>query len=333
MVWRSVVINQPAKLRREHFALVVEQESSARVPFEDIAVIVLHHREITITHPVLVACAEYGISLFSTGDNHQPNGVFLPYLSHSRATRMMRLQLAIDRPLAKRTWANIVRSKIENQARCLKLAKRERADELESFARRIRSGDPDNLEAQASAIYFRALFGASFDRSQSSLCNAGLDYGYAILRGAIARTLVAHGFMPSIGLFHRSEQNAFNLADDIIEPYRPVVDLHVVKHLNDLHEMELQPKHKAELVSLLNVDMGVASGKTSVLAAIEAITESLVRLHERAQSRVPVDAHALARSHMRVRARKRVDEDDAAPNDPVLDLPVLIGLSPHQREM
>ena len=98
MVWRSVVISQPAKLKREHFSLVVEQDDSARVPFEDIAVIVLNHREITLTHPVLSACGEYGIGLFATGDNHQPSGVFLPFLAHSRSTRMLRLQLDIDRP-------------------------------------------------------------------------------------------------------------------------------------------------------------------------------------------------------------------------------------------
>ena len=116
MVWRSVVISRPARLKREHFALVVEQEQSARVPFEDIAVIVLNHREITLTHPVLSACADYGIGLYSTGDNHQPNGVFLPFLAHSRTTRLMRKQMDIPRPLAKQAWASIVRCKIENQA-------------------------------------------------------------------------------------------------------------------------------------------------------------------------------------------------------------------------
>ena len=121
MVWRSVIVSKPAKLKREHFALVVEQEQSARVPFEDIAVIVLNHREITLTHPVLSACAEYGIGMYSTGDNHQPNGVFLPFLQHSRATRMQRLQLSIDKPTAKRAWATIVQSKIDNQARCMQL--------------------------------------------------------------------------------------------------------------------------------------------------------------------------------------------------------------------
>ena len=110
------MISRPAKLRREHFSLAIEQEQTAFVPFEDIAVIVLNHREINLSHPVLSACAEYGISLFSTGDNHQPSGVFLPFLSHSRTNRLLRLQLDIARPLAKQAWANIVRRKIEKTA-------------------------------------------------------------------------------------------------------------------------------------------------------------------------------------------------------------------------
>ena len=212
MAWRSVVISQPAKLKCEHFSLVIEQAQSARVPFEDIAVIVLNHREITLTHPVLSACGEYGIALYATGDNHQPNGVFLPFLSHSRATRMMRLQLDIDKPKTKRAWAEIVKVKIANQAQCLQLTKRGDAERLQSYASRVRSGDAENMEAQASSYYFPQLFGKGFHRAKDCWVNAALDYGYAVIRGAITRALVAHGFQPNIGLFHRSEQNAFNLA-------------------------------------------------------------------------------------------------------------------------
>ncbi len=143
---------------------------------------------------------------------------------------MMRLQLDIARPLAKQVWAGIVRRKIENQAVCLRLAGKDGVDRLESYARRVRSGDADNLEGQAAAFYFVQLFGQGFNRAQDRWANAALDYGYAVLRGAIARGLVAHGLHPTIGLFHDSEQNAFNLADDLIEPFRPLVDLHVVKH-------------------------------------------------------------------------------------------------------
>lgn len=300
MVWRSVVISKPAKLKREHFSLAVEQEQTAFVPFEDIAVIVLNHREITLTHPVLSACGEYGIGLFSTGDNHQPNGVFTPFLSHSRATRMLRLQLSLPKPVAKQTWATIVRRKISNQAACLSLTNTNGTDRLESYARRVRSGDSANLEGQAAAFYFPALYGFGFHRSQEKWINAALDYGYSVLRGTIARGLVAHGLMPSIGLFHASEQNAFNLADDLIEPFRPVVDLFVAKNISAEND-ELQPADKVALISLLNVDIGMPRGVMSALSAIEQAVESLARVYD-------------------------------GGSESVLELPVLIGLEPHRAE-
>lgn len=299
MGWRSVMISRPAKLRREHFSLAIEQEQTAFVPFEDIAIIVLNHREINLSHPVLSACAEYGIGLYSTGDNHQPSGVFLPFLAHSRTTRLMRRQLDVARPLAKQAWANIVRRKIENQAACLRLGGRKGVDRLESYARRVRSGDPENLEGQAAAFYFVQLFGQGFHRAEERWANAALDYGYAVLRGAIARGLVAHGLHPTIGLFHASEQNAFNLADDLIEPFRPLVDLHVFKH-PPMVEGDLSPTDKAELVALLNVDVGMPQGQMSALSAIEYAVESLARLFEEGES--------------------------------TLDLPVLTGLQPHRLE-
>lgn len=280
MVWRSVVISKPAKLKREHFALVVEQKESARVPFEDIAVIVLNHREITLTHPVLSACAEYGISLFSTGSNHQPNGVFLPFLQHSRATRMQRLQLDLDKPTAKRAWTIIVQSKIRNQAQCMRLRNINDPERLDSYARRVRSGDTGNMEAQASAYYFPQVFGRSFHRSQACWVNAALDYGYAVMRGAFARALVAHGMLPSLGLFHSSEQNAFNLADDLIEPYRPIVDLYVAEQIPPIDSSDLRPSDKLGLISLLNVDVVMPRGTMTVLASVEQAAESIARLFD-----------------------------------------------------
>ncbi len=280
MTWRSVMISRPATLRREKFTLLIEQEQDARVPFEDIAVIVLNHREITLTHPVLSACGEYGIGLFSTGPTHHPNGVFLPFLPHSRATRMLRLQLALGKPAAKRAWQTIIQTKIQNQADCLKLADAPGMEWLESLARRVRSGDPDNLESQASAVYFRSLFGNDFHRGQPRWINAALNYGYAVFRAAIARGLVAHGFLPALGLFHASEQNAFNLADDLIEPYRPLVDLHVIKHSLGHGVDDLLPMDKVPLVSLLNVDMAMPRGTMSALTSIEQAVESLARVYE-----------------------------------------------------
>ena len=283
MGWRSVMISRPAKLRREHFSLAIEQEQTAFVPFEDIAIIVLNHREIQLTHPVLSACADYGIGLYATGDNHQPNGVFLPFLAHSRTTRLMRKQMDIPRPLAKQAWANIIRRKIENQTAVLRFCAKNGVDRMDSYARRVRSGDTENIEGQAAAFYFTQLFGQGFYRAEERWANAALDYGYAVLRGAIARGLVAHGMHPPIGLFHASEQNAFNLADDLIEPFRPLVDLHVAQN-PAFTEGDLAPQDKAALVALLNVDVGMPQGKMSVLSAIEYAVESLVRLFEQGDS-------------------------------------------------
>jgi len=165
----------------------------------------------------------------------------------------------------------------------------------------VRSGDPDNLESQASALYFRALFGNDFHRGQPRWINAALDYGYAVIRAAIARGLVAHGFLPALGLFHSSEQNAFNLADDLIEPYRPLVDLHVIQHRLGHVVDDLLPADKVPLVSLLNVDMAMPRGTMSVLSSIEQAVESLARLHE-------------------------------GGSETLLELPRLIGLALHQHE-
>ena len=149
VTWRSVVISRPAKLKRDHYSLAIEQDQTAFVPFEDIAVIVLNHREITLTHPVLSACGEYGISLFATGDTHHPSGVFIPFLPHSRATRWLRLQLDLPRPIVKQTWAAIVRKKITNQAACLRLAGRDGTDRLGA---RCLPAVQDRLEGRASGV-------------------------------------------------------------------------------------------------------------------------------------------------------------------------------------
>jgi CRISP-associated protein Cas1 len=302
MVWRSVIISQPAKLKRENFALLVEQKQSARVPFEDIAVIVLNNREITLTHPVLSACAEYGIGLFATGDNHQPSGVFLPFQSHSRATRMLRLQLDLDKPTRKRAWTAIVQAKINNQALCMKILNAGDHERLESMSRRVKSGDTGNMEAQAAAYYFPQVMGRSFHRSQEVWANAALDYGYAVMRGACARALVAHGMLPTLGLFHSSEQNAFNLADDLIEPYRAVVDLHVATNRKTDESVDLSPADKVALVALLNIDVAMPRGVMSVLSSIEQAAESLARLYD-------------------------------GGSELILEMPKLIGLNAHRYEM
>ncbi len=172
---------------------------------------------------------------------------------------------------------------------------------MESYARRVRSGDSERMEGQAAAFYFSKLFGKDFQRGQEQWTNAALNYGYSILRGTIARGLVAHGLMPSIGLFHASEQNAFNLADDLIEPFRQVVDLYVAKHPSP-NDTELRPEDKISLIGLLDVDVGMPRGAMSVLAAIEQSIESLARIYENNSEKA-------------------------------IELPTLIELRQHQREL
>ncbi|MCY4148143.1 MAG: type II CRISPR-associated endonuclease Cas1 [Gammaproteobacteria bacterium] len=303
MSWRSLLITKPARLRIDRASLAISQELEVRVPLEDIAVIVLDHVEITLTHPVLSACAEYGIVLYSLGPNHHPNGLHLPFLQHSRTTRRLRQQQSLSRPALKRLWARIIRRKIENQAACLRLSECESSEYLESLSRRIRSGDPQNLESYAALTYFNSLFGRKFSRKMTDWNNGALNYGYAILRGAIARYLVAYGFHPSIGIFHDSERNAFNLADDVIEPFRPLVDLHVFLNSPSGPVQGLLTDDKAKLVSLLNVDMQMPQGRMSALSSIEWTIQSLTRVYE-----------------------KSVD-----PNS--LELPALIGLDAHETEI
>ncbi len=146
------------------------------------------------------------------------------------------------------------------------------------MAKKVRSGDTNNIEAQAAQRYFSVLFNLGFQRKQTNVINSALNYGFAIFRGAIARGLVAHGLFPPFGIFHNSELNAFNLADDLIEPFRPVIDLWVVNHT--IEQQQLTTLDKAALVRLLYTDIEMPTGTMSVLSAIEQCVESLVRYLE-----------------------------------------------------
>ncbi len=297
MSWRSILISRPARLHREHFSLAVEQEDTVFVPFEDIAVIVLDNPQITITHPVLSACAEYGIGLFSTDTTHTPNGIFLPFNTHTRATRVLRLQLNASLPLKKRIWAQIIRAKIHNQSLSLKYSNQSGVERLEKLVKSVRSGDAGNLEARAARWYFADLFGDAFSRIDETPINGCLNYGYAILRGAIARQLVLHGLHPPMGIFHDNEQNAFNLADDLIEPFRPVVDLFVASHLNAILRSTGIPK--ASLVRLLNTDIAMPEGVMAVSTAVEYAVESLVRMLDGRSPEISLPELIPLRQHFR----------------------------------
>lgn len=280
MGWRSVVVSKGATLRFARHRLVIEQEETASVPLEDIAVLVLDSAEILLTSRLLLECMEAGIVVLTVGLNHLPNGALLPFLPHSRPLKMLGRQLAASLPAKKRAWQRIVRQKLFNQAACLDLCGRPDGPLLAKMAATVKSGDTGNREAAAAQHYFSALFGPGFHRSQSCLRNAALNYGYAVLRAAIGRAQACHGLLPVLGLHHRNEQNAFNLADDWLEPFRPLVDLCVARNFSATEDRELAPADKAHLVSLLHHDIALDGEVLSALAAIEAGTQSLGRFFD-----------------------------------------------------
>lgn len=297
MAWRSVVISNPARLKLKHNALVVEQEvGTVSVPMEDIAVLIIDHPQVTITSQLLSACADHQFAVITVDQTHTPNGILLSYLPHSRALKVMRQQLAMSQPHKKRLWQSIIKQKLLNQACLLRHYKQqETANRLEQFACRVKSGDPDNYEAYGAQIYFTALFGRGFTRSNDILANGVLNYGYSVVRSAMARSLVGYGFLPAFGLHHCNEQNAFNLADDLMEPYRPIVDgCGLALCMGTNGEEKLNTPTKAKLVAILHQDVprvegGVMTGQSTILSLIDATAISLGQclLNERCDMVLP----------------------------------------------
>jgi len=281
--WRSVVISNPARLRVKNYALTIQQgDQEVSVPLEDIAAVVIDNNQVTLTASVISKCAEQGIALITVNEKHLPNGLLLPFTPHSRAYRMMAKQLAATQPMKKRLWQLITKRKIENQAAVLLNSGNERmSTRLISIAEKVKSGDKDNLESVAAHIYFPTLLGQSFTRHKEDMVNAMLDYGYSIIRSAIAKSLVSYGFLPAFGIHHHSEQNAFNLADDIIEPYRPIVDEKVIDIISSVDIPErLEPNIKIQLINLLHEDAlmfdgPVFRGKYIMLSAVDCTIISL----------------------------------------------------------
>lgn len=280
MAWRSVIISNPAQLSCKQGRMQIAQGGeTVSVPLEDIAVMVIDHPQVTLTAHLLSDCADCQLAVITVNKSHIPNGMFHAYLPHSRALKVMRQQLAMTEPRKKRLWQIVIRQKLINQAAVLANAHRNVISaDISMLAQQVRPGDPDNYEARGAQIYFYALFGKGFNRSDEIALNAALNYGYSIVRGAIARSLVSHGFLPAFGLHHCSEQNAFNLADDLLEPYRPVVDQFVYQKHHGL--VELDSSVKASLVGLLHhdlqrVDHGEVTGTSNVLALIDATVISL----------------------------------------------------------
>ena len=277
MTWRSLLISKPARLSLRQKHLLIEQEDSIPVPLEDIAVIVIEAREVVLTAPLLSALAQNGITLLSCDEQFLPCGQWLPFAQYHRSLKILKLQMNMTVPQKKQLWQQIVKQKIRNQAWLLDYSGHDiAAQRLNALADGVKSGDKDFHESQAAALYFPLLFGDDFTRGQENGINGSLNYGYSIIRSAIARALVQYGFLPALGVQHCSELNAFNLADDLIEPYRVLVDLWIYEQVVQRRLPEsLDTVWKSRLLGLLHHQI-LLDGKTySVLAAIDRTVQSL----------------------------------------------------------
>lgn len=272
MSWRSILISQGGKLSLQRKQMLIQQSNNSfTVPLEDIAVIVIESKETLITAPLLSALAQYGVTLLTCDEQFLPCGQWLPFGQYYRQLKTLKLQLETTLPQKKQLWQKIVQQKIRNQGVVLEqVGYFNETKHLNRMANQVKSGDKENVEAQAALIYFQTLFGKTFKRSEENNINAHLNYAYTVLRSAIARALVLYGWLPQLGIFHRSEVNPFNLADDFVEPFRPLVDLMVWQlwHTNQLTS-GLSPNTKQKLISLLHHQMSFQEETFSVLAAID----------------------------------------------------------------
>jgi len=204
-----------------------------------------------------------------------PSGIIQPFHRHSRQQSVLEMQLSLYKPFKNRVWQKIVTRKIENQARCLELLHfGEQAEKLYAISRSVESNDKTNREAYAAKLYFEILFGLRFHRRKENIYNISLNYGYSIMRSLIARSLVRYGFTPSIGIFHDSKTNAFNLADDFIEVLRPFIDVVVRYNINN--DMEWSSKVRQYLFQVLELEAGWKSERLSVTHGVDHMIKSFV---------------------------------------------------------
>ncbi len=276
MAFRNVIIENPAHLSVKNRQLIVKTDREHSLAVEDISALVLESNRSTITTAALSELGQSGCAVFLCDEKHMPCAVIEPFCQHSRSLHVLKQQLALTEASKKRLWKSVVAAKLKNQAKCLSLRGQEdAAQELHCIANSVKVGDSENLEAIAAQKYFPALFGAGFTRGEDNGFNAALNYGYAILRGYIARSLAVYGFLPSLGLHHHSELNKFNLADDLIEPFRPLIDLLVITYIDPTED--LTPEKKRLLFHCLNLDILVTGKRYAVSYAVELCVQSLSR--------------------------------------------------------
>lgn len=281
MPYRNIVIESDVRLSMKNCQLIIDNGKFS-VPLEDINAILIESRQTTISSTLMSKFGQNGITVYFCDEKHMPCSVVMPYMQHSRQIKTISNQFSLSVPGKKNLWKQVVINKIKNQSICLRLCgKNEIADKLDYLSKTVKSGDEENVEATAAMLYFPALFGKGFKRTdESDLRNSCLNYGYAIIRGQVARLLTSYGFLTCMGINHHSELNQFNLADDIMEPFRPVVDLFVVTNIAE-QTGELVPQQKRNLFNLLNYDIAIENKCYSVAYAAEIVIQSLSACFEK----------------------------------------------------
>lgn len=283
MIGKTVEFSTPGtRLSVAHRQLVVERPDlpTTTLPIEDLGVVIVDDVRATYTQSVFLSLLEAGAAVLVTGRDHLPAGMMLPLDAHHVQTERHRAQVEASGPVRKRAWQAIVRAKIQQQAAVLSHFTGHHGGLL-PMARRVRSGDPDNLEAQAAQRYWPRLFGKSFRRDRGAEgVNALLNYGYMVVRAAVARAVVAAGLLPSLGVHHRHRGNPFCLADDLLEPYRPYVDWRVrgMTRESSGPAFDLSRREtRGALLSLFNETVRVGDRREPLLLALHTSAASLCR--------------------------------------------------------
>jgi len=292
MIKRTLHFSNPAYLSLKDNQLSIdlpqlkvlgEKESKKSVPIEDIGIILLDHKQITITHSCIAALLQNNAVLITCDDSHHPTGMMLPLDGHDTQSERFRYQIDASLPLKKQLWQQTVQAKILNQAAVL--AERGISyDNMLYWAKSVRSGDPDNYEGRAAAYYWKNVFPKKIDffrGREGDPPNNLLNYGYAILRAITARGLVSSGLLPTLGIHHRNKYNAYCLADDIMEPYRPYVD-QIVLGIIDRGEnfLELSTSIKQQLLGIASVDVKFEKNRSPLMVGMQTTTASLARCYE-----------------------------------------------------
>lgn len=295
MIGRVVEIAEDGRhlaLSRGFMTVSASGAEIGRVPLDDIAVVLVNAHGTTYSNNLAVALAERGATIVLCGSNHMPVAWMWPLSGHHVQAARMRAQLAASRPLCKRLWQALVRCKIEQQGAVLE-ALGHRGAGLRLMARKVASGDPENLEAQAARRYWPLVFGPEFrrDRDRPGV-NGMLNYGYTILRSATARAVVAAGLHPSVGIHHRNRADDMCLVDDLMEPFRPFVDLMVVRLAAAGHD-SVTPQVKRHLALLAAADVRTSKGTTPLMACLERLAISLGLAYETGEPALELPIAAL----------------------------------------